>query len=331
MLKDFLNNFLFFILLLSTLINNNLCAEELRSEIKKPSDEYNQESIDNEQWMDDLHETISDSVYQSAIWFDDFFNASESVTLHPKVNAKIRLEWRPKSRDFSDFKARFRVKVKLPHFKNKIDLILADDEDSYQNQLPLETINIRQNEEEQEHFSAALRYLHKTDKNKFTDSRIGISGGDLFVRARHRRNIQWDNTHAFKVEPSIFYFIKDGLGSKLLLEYDHQYNKNIQYRMNYTFRGSESFSGMRWKSGFYRLKHLDDTTATVTSLQVEGEVNSENGSKINNYILSYRYRFNAFKKWLYFEVEPFLEWPEEENYSTTPGIALRVEGYFYKG
>lgn len=329
MFKEFSKHALFFILLLPTLIINNLCAQELYTETKKLYNEQEQESIDEEQWMDDFHETISNSVYQSAAWFDDFFNAAGNIAQSPKVNAKIRLEWRPKSRDLSDFKARFRIKVKLPHFKNKIDLILADDDDSYQNQLPLEAINIRPNEEE--HFSAALRYLHKTDKNKFTDSRIGISGGDLFIRARHRRNIQWDNTHAFKIEPSIFYFLKEGLGSKLLLEYDHQYNENTQYRMNYTFRGSESFSGMRWKSGFYRLKHLDDTTAAVTSLQIEGEVNGDYGSIINNYTLSYRYRFNAFKKWLYFEVEPFLEWPEVDNYSTTPGIALRVEGYFYKG
>jgi hypothetical protein len=33
---------------------------------------------------------------------------------------------------------------------------------------------------------------------------------------------------------------------------------------------------------------------------------------------------------LFFEIEPFVEWPEKEDYSTTPGIALRVEGFFYR-
>lgn len=281
-------------------------------------------------WINDFHETVSDSVYQSAAWFDDFFSDEGDITKNPKVNARIRLEWRPKSRDWDDVKARFKVKVKLPHFKNKIDLILSDDDSSDQNQLPLETINIRPSDEE-EHFSASLRYLHRVDRNKFTDARLGISGGDIFIRGRHRRHIQWDDTHAFKVEPSIYYFVKDGLGSKLLLEYDHQYDDTTQFRVNYSIRGSESFSGIRWKHGFYRLKHLDDTTAAVVSLQAQGERNGARGFVVDNYTLSYRYRFNAYKKWLYFEVEPFLEWPEVDNYSTTPGIALRVEGYFYKG
>lgn len=331
MLKEIFKFLTFSLICSSCVFISSISAQETttdkklkkeKKEVAAPTNDYH--------WINDFHETISNSVYQSAAWFDDFFTDEGSIQKNPKVNARIRLEWRPKSREWDEIKARFKVKVKLPHFKNKLDLILSDDDDSEQNHLPLESINIRPNDEE-EHFSAALRYLYKVDRNKFTDARLGISGGDIFVRARHRRHIQWDDMHAFKIEPSIYYFIKDGVGSKLLLEYDHQYNDSIQFRINYSIRGSESFSGIRWKHGFYRLKHLDDTTATVTSLQVQGERNGARGFVVDNYTLSYRYRFNAFKKWLYFEVEPFLEWPEEKNYSTTPGIALRVEGYFYKG
>jgi len=329
LLKDSFKILTFLLFILSSV---SLGAQERLS--NDPKDEHssskNQDNKNDEQWINDLHETISDSVYQSAAWFDNFFTDDGNSQKNPKVNARIRLEWRPKSRAWDEVKARFKVKVKLPHFKNKLDLILSDDDDSDQNQLPLETIKIRSDEQE-EHFSASLRYLHKVEKNKFTDARLGISGGDMFIRARHRRHIQWDDRHAFKVEPSIYYFVKDGLGSKLLLEYDHQYDKNTQFRINYSIRGSQSFSGIRWKHGFYKLKHLDSTTATVMSFQVQGERNGARGFVVDNYTLSYRYRFNAYKKWLYFEIEPFLEWPEQEGYSTTPGIALRIEGNFYKG
>ena len=68
----------------------------------------------------------------------------------------------------------------------------------------------------------------------------------------------------------------------------------------------------------------------MIGLKVEGERNGDAGFFIDKYTLSYRYRFNAFQKWLFFEVEPFVEWPEEENYSATPGIAFRIEGFFSK-
>lgn len=290
--------------------------------------QFPKENTENTLWINAFHDTISDSVYQSAAWFDDFFTEEGNTKQNPKVNAKIKLEWSPRSSDWAEIKARFRIKVTLPHFKEKVDIILSDDDESEQNQLPLETTHIQPEEEK---FSAALRYMHKNEKNKFTDTRIGISGGDIFIRSRHKRYINWSENSAFKIEPSIFYFLDEGLGSRLLLEYNFQQNPETQYRINYSIRGSESFSGIRWKHGLYKLKHLNEKTASVTSLQVEGERNGERGFIVDNYTLSYRYRFNAYKKWLFFEIEPFLEWPEIKNYNTTPGIAFRVEGYFYKG
>ena len=61
---------------------------------------------------------------------------------------------------------------------------------------------------------------------------------------------------------------------------------------------------------------------------MHGEKNAGRGCVADNYRLSYLYRANVYRKWIYFEVEPFLDWPEEDNYSTTLGIALRIEGYF---
>jgi len=295
------------------------------------SEEGNKQDLSKNQgdaaWMNDVHESISNSVFQSALWFDDFFTEEGSIQKNPKVNARIRLEWLPRSREWSEVKARFRVKVKLPHFKDKVDLILSDDDETEQNQLPLNTAHINPEEEK---FSAALRYMHDNQKDKYTDTRLGISGGDIFLRTRHKRYISWSENSVFKFEPSVFYFLDDGFGSRLLLEYNYQQDANTQYRIDYSIRGSESFSGIRWKHGFYKLKHLDNKTASVISLQVEGERNGERNFVVDDYTLSYRYRFNAYKEWLFFEVEPFLEWPETEDYRTSVGIAFKVEGHFYK-
>lgn len=281
-------------------------------------------------WMESLHETVSDSVYQSAIWFDNFFIDENNDPKNPKTTARIRFGWEPKARDWSEFDTRFRIKVKLPHFKDKVDLILSDEPESEQDNLPLESVNT-QPETNDDHFAAAIRYTLSKGKYRLIESRVGISGGDIFVRAKHKRRYNWDDIHSLKIEPSIHYFIDDGLGAKLLLEYDHQLNNTSQFRINYSIRGSESFSGIRWKHGFYHLKQLEQNAAAIAGIQVEGERNGEDGFIIDKYTLSYRYRFNAIRKWLFFEVEPFLEWPENENYTTTPGIALRIEGYFSKG
>jgi len=280
--------------------------------------------------MEELHESISDSVFQSAIWFDNFFLEENAEQSPPKTSARIRFGWEPKARDWSEIDTRFRIKVKLPHFKNKVDVILSDDSDPNQSDLPLDSVNTRP-ETNNDSFAAAIRFTHKKEKNRLLESRIGISGGDIFIKARNKNRITWDNIHSLKIEPSLYYFLDDGVGAKLLLEYDYQLDERSQFRINYSIRGSESFSGIRWKHGFYKLKQLEKNAASILGIKIEGERNGDQGFIVDKYTLTYRYRFNAVKSWLFFEIEPFLEWPEDENYTTTPGIALRVEGFFYKG
>jgi len=293
-------------------------------EIKKPTEQ------ENDHWMQGLHETVSDSVYQSAQWFDSFFIANDSEQQSPTTTAKIRFAWLPKSRDWSEIKVRFRVRVKLPHFQDRLSVVLSDETDDELNNLPLESADTRSSAEEDK-FSLALNYTQDKKKDRLMNYRLGISGGDIYARAKHKRRFEINAQQSFLFEPSTYYYLDDGLGAKLLLEYDYQLSHKSQLRINYSIRGSAAFSGIRWKHGFYKLHQINATTASILSLQAEGERNGKRGFVIDKYTLGYRYRFNALRDWLFFEIEPFLEFPEQENYSTTPGIALRVEGFFHKG
>lgn len=280
-------------------------------------------------WVEKLRVNVSNTVFLSATWFDSFFAEDEALRYPPKVSARIRLGWEPKAGDFSEFKTKFRLRVKLPHFSNRMDLILSDDEQDDIAQLPLESVE-QDSSAKNDNFAAAVRFVHKNTDNTTSDTRIGLSSGDIFVRARYKRNYVFSARHAFKLEPSVYYYLDDGLGAKLMTEYDFQISPQKQLRINYSIRGSESFSGIRWKHGLYHLEQFSLLDAGMLGLVVEGERNGEHGFIVDKYTLSYRYRFNAYRSWLFFDIEPFLEWPEEDDYKTVPGIALRVEGYFNK-
>ena len=222
------------------------------------------------------------------------------------------------------------MRVKLPHFQDKLSIVLSDESDEELNNLPLESANANSSTADDK-FSLALNYTQDKTDERLMNYRLGISGGDIFVRAKHKRRFDISDKQSFLFEPSTYYYLDDGLGAKLLLEYDYQLSDKSQFRINYSVRGSADFSGIRWKHGFYKLDQINETSASALSFQVEGERNGERGFLIDKYTLGYRYRFNALREWLFFEIEPFLEFPEQENYSTTPGIALRVEGFFHKG
>lgn len=280
-------------------------------------------------WLDELQLDVSNTLFLSASWFDSFFTDDDAQQSPPQTTARIRLGWEPKAGDLSKFKAKFRVRLNLPHFENKLDLILSDDEQDNINLFPIQSVNTEQNLKE-DSFAAAVRLVHERTLESLTDTRVGISSGDIFVRSRYRKHYLLTNNFGFRVEPAIHYYMNDGLGARFLAEFEYQKGLQEQWRFNYTIHGSESFSGIRWKHGFYHLKQFSLKEAAIAGIVIEGERNGENGFLIENYTLSYRYRFNALREWLFFDIEPFLEWPEERNYHTVPGIALRVEGYFSK-
>ena len=49
---------------------------------------------------------------------------------------------------------------------------------------------------------------------------------------------------------------------------------------------------------------------------------------LRSYTLSYRYREQFLHSWLYYEIEPFLEYRELRQYNDEVGIALRFIGYY---
>lgn len=299
---------------------------------KSPDAQKNEKTVinqNNDDWANIFHKHIANSVYSSASWFDSFFLAGGKEQKQPQASLRIKLGWEPKAGNWSEFGARFKVKIRLPHLKDKVDIILSDDTEDESNNLPLESIN-RQSELSDRKFSAAINLTHKKKNNLITDTRIGITGGDFFIRARHKRIYSWDNTHLLRIEPALYYFLEDKLDAKLLLGYRYQLASEKQLRVNLSFRTSEKDHGVRWKNGYYHLNHLSDEQASVIGLLIEGEHNGLNGSYIDKYTLSYRYRFSAFKKWIFFEIEPFIEFPHLRDYRRTPGLALRVEGIFSK-
>lgn len=293
--------------------------KELETIIVNPNQE--------DDWLKGLHGTISDSAFGTALWFDGFFGVEEYDERKLESLVRIRLGWEPRARNFDVFSQKFRLRFKLPNLEDKIDLIFTDEESD---DVVFNKYNDSQTfaSDKDEHFTAAVRMINVDKSRRFFDNRIGISGSDVFVKSRLKLISDFSTIHKFEFQPSIFYYVDDGFGHRIFVEYNYNYKKPSQVRVNYSVRHSEAFNGRRWRNGYYYLNQIDDKQAMVWGLVINGESNGDDGFFVDNYSVSLRYRVNAYRKWLFFEVEPFFEWPEEEDYSFTPGIAFRVEGFF---
>lgn len=281
---------------------------------------------DDYPWLDELYFNVTQSVHDTANWLDTFF-AEESIELDQEAHghARIQFAWEPRSRDLIEFESRVRVNWKLPKFKNQVDVVFSD----YDDELEKAPVKAAQNEvlSDQNRFNLALRWIRKTDEKSVWSHRIGV-GRKLqpFVRSRYSRVFEVDSKNNFRTEVSGYYYTKDGLGAHFGLQYEHGMSENSVLRIDNNFYYRDETNDWLWQHSFYGMAQMSDRSAFISGLYIEGE--SRPNYQVSEYLISSRWRRNALRDWLYFEVEPFVLWRRDEDFSASYGLALRVEGFF---
>ena len=275
-------------------------------------------------WLDAMHKSIADSVTDSAQWFDDFFVEPESADKeNAEGSARIRVGWEPRSRDLNDHEARLRVRLRLPHLQDRVDLILSD----YDDEVPDDKVRAGRPEDanRQDRFSLALRFKSKDDSG--LSHRIGVGRRlQMFARSRYRENFQFSDDFKLHWEASVAYYNRDGFGADTEFTFDYQIDEDSLFRFDNRFFFRDESDDWLWQHSWQNFRQLDEKTAIVLGLYIEGL--SQPNYRLEEYLTSVRWRQNFLRDWLYYEIEPFVLWRRDESFSASYGVALRLEGYF---
>lgn len=274
-------------------------------------------------WLDTMHKSISESVMDSAQWFDDFF-ASENVTedQQAKGEVRLRLGWEPRSRELDEFEARLRVRVKLPKLKNRVDLILSDSDENIDDKVRAgrqEDIN------RQDDLTIALRYKIRPDSG--LSHRIGFGRRfQYFAKSRYRDRMDITDKVEMRYDASIYYYNRDKFGTDAGLGFDYEQSQSTLLRFENRFYYRDKTDDWLWQHSWQALHQLDDKSAVVLGYFIEGL--SRPNYRLEEYLLSVKLRRNTLREWLYYDIEPFILWRRDEGFSASYGIALRLEGFF---
>ncbi|MFT2089436.1 hypothetical protein [Paraglaciecola sp. 2405UD69-4] len=271
-----------------------------------------------------MHRNIASSVNDSVLWFDNFF-ALEDFDTNEKANgeARIRLGWEPRSRDFSEVSPRFKLRVKLPNLKNRVDVVLSDydDESPDDNLLSDRNDNIR----ERHRVSLALRWQRTPGSG--LSHRIGI-GRRLqpFAKSSYRNALSLSDKTSLRWETSAYLYSRDGLGADFSWQLGYKATAKSMFRFNNHYYFRDRTNDWRWLHSLQKLTQFSEHNALITGFYVEGF--SRPNYRVEEYLVSMRWRKNTLRTWLFYEVEPFILWRRDEHFSASYGLALRVEGFF---
>lgn len=285
----------------------------------------NAESIKQDYpWLDSMHASLVGSVDSTAIWFDDFFALEEfPEDKAAKGEARIRLGWEPRSRDLNEFETRFKVRFKLPKLKNRVDVVMSD----YDDEQADNSLNVLQSEDHlaENRFNLALRWKSRPDSG--FAHRVGVGRKlQVFAKSRYRQFHQLNKRMTLRWETAAYLYSKDGLGGEVTGQLGYNLTDTDLFRLNNHFYYRDRTNDWLWQHNWQYLAQLDGDNAIIAGLYLEGK--SRPDYRLDEYLLSVRWRKNTLRKWLFFEVEPFILWHRDEKFSASYGMAVRVEGYF---
>ena len=281
-------------------------------------------AIPTQSWLDHWHKTLENSMNDTAQSLDAFFAlAGDESHTDAKASGRIRIGWEPRTRDLAEFDVRFRIRVKLPALKNRVDLLLSDDEDDLQEN----TIKATRNDQlgRRDQTTLALRFKRSPDAK--LSHRIGAGRRDqIFFKSRYRDSHELSDTKALLYDAEIYYYSRDRLGGELGLAYQQLIDESKLWRLTNRYYYRDNTNDWRWRHEVQLLHQYNYNAAVIYTAFVEGL--SRPNMFTEQIFVSARWRTNKIREWLYFDVEPYLLFLKEESFSPSYGIALRFEVHY---
>lgn len=240
-------------------------------------------------------------------WFGDApFEGNGRVSGYVRVNGL----W--DQRDGSKANVRFRLRVKLPNLQNRAYAFVGqDNKDEIVRDQPAafsrEQMLLRENGRQDQSFFAGLGY----DLKDNIDFRVGFRGGlNPYVQARYRKDWQLSPRDIVYFRESLFWSVKDSVGSTTVVDYEHALTSSLIARWSTVGTITRRTHGFEWQTGVGLIKDFPGIrTASIETL-VQGNTGEVD---VSNYGVRASWRQPVYKEWLFGKVTLGHFWPKDKE------------------
>lgn len=274
------------------------------------------------QKSDFLQNEINMMMQETASWLDNIGADNNSTKGGASASGYVQFGWMPRTADWSEFDPKFKVHLSLPRWNEKVALVL-DNDDEDELKLDYEASSIG-TDHDAEKVNIAIQYVRRFGDRINVKYRAGISRDQLYARSeiKHR----WLNaSNTITLVPRLDYFSRDGWAQSLKGSMIYPLSDSF-LSFSASWQKVEKEEDSRQKIGFYHITNNGETKELVSGIQYYNNDNSE-----ESLLVSIRQRSLIYKDWMFFELEPFIEFKQENDYRREFGIAIRLLAYYGKG
>lgn len=279
-------------------------------------------------YLDNSHGSISHSVARLSAWVDDFFG-NERADIESQ-GTRVRLRTGPSFRDnkLDRFDFNVDVRISLPKAEKKLKIVIeGNSEDT-----PGAAQDSLQQTVQDTDYSASLfvQFRDELKRNISMDfgARFSIPV-DPFARIRVRRSF-FPGAWEVRGIASARYFLEAKFETILSLDFDRKLTPRHLFR-------SRTRGDWTRESEIWNLSHtlaLFHTFSDDIGMTTEAAIiwdSAEATLSTENYLTRFKFRQRFFRKWLFWELVPEIQFPRSEGYDVTPILNVKLELIFGKG
>lgn len=252
-------------------------------------------------------------------WFSSFFKDEIFNEVYTKSYAlwKTTLKYDYKANKLKPFTS-FRASLALPKTRNRVNLYIENEDEEEKRR--------RSGYRDMTEGSIGLRYTLPVKNYIHSFASVGIHSYDnpyLLThfwlpydigrwRNRVSQSFKYSNEYHFEEETNLYF--------------DRFTDEDAMFRIHLGRNSKQEIDGM----GYYSALSYSKTTKFNKGYQIGvsalGQTQPEN--EITKYSLYGVYKQNIYRKWLYYEIEPRVEWEKQYDFETNYILQVSIEIFF---
>ncbi|PIP37433.1 MAG: hypothetical protein COX19_16735 [Desulfobacterales bacterium CG23_combo_of_CG06-09_8_20_14_all_51_8] len=268
--------------------------------------------------------SASTGMLDAADRVDSFFGDErlDDENRYTRLRLGMGLGWH--KNDGASLLTEVRLRLSLPQLKNRFQIVV---DDSFEADEPDKGSVIAEAAKDSEP-DAALRYILKHDERRRLTSDLGVrlsSPSQVFGRLRGRIILPfpiWE----LRLSQSAAWFTDDGVTETSELRWSRLLWTDWLFRAISRVTWEENNNGVTPAQSFSLFREL--TTHRGYRLGASGEWPETPHAHEAKYTTEFTYRQLLHSRWLFLEITPGLEFPQQRDYECTPYINFKIEIVF---
>lgn len=278
--------------------------------------------------VDRYHQRFSKGILAFSDGIDDFFADSQHQELENRSKLIIQFDTFFREAKGPVVVPDINFNLVLPKTQKRLRLFVENENQDTRSETS-KASNQQQNTDRpnESNSAAGVRYLVEKSGIKFyQDTGIIVTiPPNFFIRLGAKKSIEYTKW-VLKIHERVRWVNTTGLTSDLDLDFDRRLTRKHILRFVNNFFWNDTTYAIRFENGPSLFHKIDRNKA----LSYHAHVISINEPDflVTNYTLQVSYRQRLYKKWLFMDVRPFINFPRERNFARTPGLLVGFDTVF---